>query len=163
MLAHRLARYGIGDTLFDVAASLSGTDLTPLSDYLPVWRARLRQSLRDDPEGHLHRRHPALALEVSDTFPDINVVMAYTHPITSPLPFDILYHFTLNKPRPDYVRLGQLCEAYFSWGTPFGITMTFENLIWPGVFLREMITDHLRCAWEDLPTDITVSVQFHDL
>ncbi|KAF8834143.1 PIN domain-like protein, partial [Paxillus ammoniavirescens] len=76
-----LAWYRLGDDLFDAMHNLEAADL---ATFITSWRDRLCQTLAHDPAGHLGQCHPALAeIASSGSFPDLDVVRAYTHPVTS--------------------------------------------------------------------------------
>ncbi|THH21607.1 hypothetical protein EUX98_g8336 [Antrodiella citrinella] len=152
VVASKLAQYGLGDALL-ARAQLDVDDPTALAEYLVGWRKSLRTYLKTDPCRYLGRVYPSLAAQVTDTFPDVDIINAYVHPVTLPLPFENIYSFKLARPHPDYVRLAQLCEAYFTWGVLTvltGIIAKFNKWIWEGVFLRELISDILHGSpWDE--------------
>src|SRR5271170_6918262 len=80
LIAHGLARYGLGDALIEAAESLSPHEL---NIYLVQWREALCTVLRTDSEGYIGRRCVTLARSVPDAFPDPAVLCAYVMPLTS--------------------------------------------------------------------------------
>lgn len=78
--AHRIARYGLGDSLLAMVHRHSDADLVlALND----WRDELRDVLRHDPQRHIGLKHKALADAVTDTFPSHKILLAYAKPLTS--------------------------------------------------------------------------------
>lgn len=106
---------------------------------LAAWRNRLREVLSSDPEGITGGRRPAAANHISNTFPDQDVLEAYTRPLCSlrkgpctPEPMLTL---------PDLARIAKLCEQYFEWATPGNISDKFSMHVWPGAILRMILAD----------------------
>lgn len=131
-VAHGLARYGFGVTLRDAYWGRGGVRLV---DFLPGWREEIRHVLCTDKGGHLGRRYARLSQQIPDSWPDIDVLADYINPVTSS-PEDLEYSW---PHPPDIVRLGQLCERYFSWGTRAGISRHFASCLVPGVVTRILI------------------------
>ncbi|EPQ56082.1 PIN domain-like protein [Gloeophyllum trabeum ATCC 11539] len=130
-LAAGLARYGCGEALLEAAAS-TAADISP--SFLQ-WRTQLRHYVRDDPEGYIGHRNPALASRIPDTFPSRAVLAAYVNPVTSFL-MGTGVPPPCNASLPDVASLARLCEHYFTWGSGNEILRRFTDHIWPGVALR---------------------------
>ncbi|KAG0699190.1 hypothetical protein DFH29DRAFT_1081424 [Suillus ampliporus] len=98
LIAAALARCGFGDRLLEAASSLS----------------------REELEKWL----PALAKKIPDDFPDVDILLFYTNPITSE---------TEGKPtreikkEPDIGKIAGLCELYFEWGVKDVIIKRFRT------------------------------------
>ncbi|CDO74615.1 hypothetical protein BN946_scf184325.g2 [Trametes cinnabarina] len=138
VVAYGLAKYGLGRSLHDALCSMSEDKL---SAFLPAWRAQLRDSLRVDPQGHIGRRHAALAASVPATFPDVAVARLFLDP---PLLCADQYAL-LGDARPvDLPRLGQLCERYFQWGSCAELLKTFRKTLWVGEAVHMLIRDGLQ-------------------
>jgi len=111
-----------------------------------------------DPQGLIGRRNPACAENVTDTFPDPDIVRSYLSPLTSlsrgkTLPL-------VNGRIPDLARIGELCERYFEWATPAGILPKFHKHVWPGVVLRMIREDILKA--DALLNSVDCSAQITD-
>jgi hypothetical protein len=131
-------KYGLGTSLCDAARTMS---CDKFRHFLIAWRDRLREVLRMDPQGLIGRRNPACAENVTDTFPDPDIVHSYLNPLTSLSHGQTLP--SVNGRIPDLARLGELCERYFEWATPAGILPKFHKHVWPGVVLRMIREDIL--------------------
>jgi hypothetical protein len=112
-------------------------------NYLTGWREWLREVLCTDPQDLIHRRNPACAENITDAFPDPEVVYSYLSPLTSlshaqPLP-------SINSQLlPDVAQIGELCEQYFEWATPADILLKFLKHIWPGVVFQMVCKDIMK-------------------
>ncbi|KAN0137252.1 hypothetical protein V8E53_004962 [Lactarius tabidus] len=144
-IAHGLAKCGFGDELVKAAHSLSRDELP---DFLATWREDLCAELRTNAHGHLGSKKPSLAKAVPDSFPDINVLLSYTNPITSTT--DSSARHTHTPPRwehePDLGKLAHLCELHFEWGLKGNIIKRFRTIIWPGIVLRVLRRSALEAA-----------------
>ncbi|KAI0289660.1 hypothetical protein BC826DRAFT_1098460 [Russula brevipes] len=136
-IAHGLAKCGLGDELLEAAQSLTRTEL---SDFLTTWRDALRSELRTNARGHLGTKKPSLAKTVPDTFPDVDVLLSYTNPITSAT--DAGARRTHTPPRwecePDLAKMAHLCELHFEWGLKDIIIKRFRTVLWPSIVLRAL-------------------------
>jgi len=133
-IAHGLAKCRFGDSLYDAASTLPRCEL---QEFLSNWRKDLRQELLTNSQGHLGRKHVALARSVPDDFPDIDILLSYTNPITSETQCratDGLRHTW--KKEPDLGKLANICELYFEWGVKETIIKRFRTIIWPSMVLR---------------------------
>ena len=133
--AHALARCGFGDTLYEAATTLS-RDALP--NFLTSWRQRLREELRTNSRGIIGRKLVKLAKEVSESFPDIDILLSYTSPITSEslgCAVEKNLKLTWGK-EPDVNKLATICEFYFEWGYKDAIIKRFRTLLWHSIVLR---------------------------
>ncbi|KAG5725110.1 Flap endonuclease GEN like protein [Termitomyces sp. T112] len=133
-IAHGLAKCGFGDTLFQAAQSMTREQL---KTFLIAWRHELCHELRTDSQGHVGKKHPSLANSVTSDFPDIDILLSYTNPITSEsmgCPADTL-RLTWSK-EPDLGKLASTCEFYFEWGYKEAIIKRFRTVIWHSAVLR---------------------------
>ncbi|KIY49867.1 PIN domain-like protein, partial [Fistulina hepatica ATCC 64428] len=134
VIAHGLARCGFGDQLCGAANRLSRDELPA---FLDNWRHALREELRTNARGFVGRKHTKLAASISDAFPDINVLLSYTHPITTESMGRTQNNLKLTWSRdPDLTRLARICEQFFEWGFKELIIKRFRTIIWPGTVLR---------------------------
>ncbi|KAH9948473.1 hypothetical protein B0H21DRAFT_876090 [Amylocystis lapponica] len=130
-IAHGLARCGFGDTLLTAARTLPRSALPA---FLSAWRTELREELRTNARGLVGRKQPALAKSIPADFPDIDVLLSYTHPETS--------EHGRSRPalawdkEPDLARIAGLCELYFEWGIKHIIIKRFRTVLWPSAVLR---------------------------
>ncbi|KAK0188196.1 hypothetical protein F5146DRAFT_746034 [Armillaria mellea] len=138
--AKGLARAGHADTLYHVATTQTREELL---EYLPVWRAEVVTELRTNYSGCLGHKHVKLGNSISETFPDVNILLAYTDPVTSPL--EEYDGIDWMKKEPDIPAIAALCKMYFEWGSTELVVKRFRTLIWPGLALRIL----RRCMIED--------------
>ena len=132
--ARGLARAGFGDSLVHAARTLTRG---ALEDFLVGWRQQIRDELRTNASGRLDRKSPALAKTITEDFPNIDVVLAYTNPITSEAkgPGHRNTVVDWNK-EPDLGKIAGLCEMYFEWGVKHIIIKRFRTVLWPSAVLR---------------------------
>ena len=132
--AHGLAKAGFGDSLLRAALALSRSDFEA---FLVGWREELRAELKANVKGCLPRKSPALAKTVPEDFPDINVVLAYTNPVTSEAKGPTHRNAVVDWDKePDLGRIAGLCEMYFEWGVRQVIIKRFRTVLWPAAVLR---------------------------
>ena len=134
-IAHGLAKCGFGDQLLEAARTLSRS---ALEEYLVKWRDAVRAELRTNARGHLGKRQPALSKAVPEDFPDVDVLLSYTNPITSET--DAGARRTHVRPtwvrEPDLGKIAHLCEVHFEWGMKEAIVKRFRTVLWPSAVLR---------------------------
>ena len=126
-----MARGELSQSLFTAATELSPS---ALSDFLVSWRKNLWEELSSDPHGLMGRKRPTLAVNVTSTFPDVNVLRHHALPATS-------WSENGNGPdtsswtlhQPDLAKIATLCEKSFSWGTSHTIISRFRENVWSGV------------------------------
>ncbi|KAK0467725.1 uncharacterized protein EV420DRAFT_1742825 [Desarmillaria tabescens] len=82
----------------------------------------------------------SLAKSVPESFSDIDILLAYTHPVTSRSEGKPDYYADISWTRkePQIPALAGLCEFYFEWGFKESIIKRFRTLIWPGIVLRTL-------------------------
>lgn len=134
-IAHALARLGFGQDLLNILRSFHGHEL---DKYLTGWRDALRDELRTNASGLLHKCHPKLATDIPDTFPNLEVVNLYLNPLTSASPnyTGPLPNVNLWTPRePSIANLSSLCTSLFGWKGEYLLKKLNSNL-WPGVVFR---------------------------
>ncbi|KAI0669291.1 PIN domain-like protein [Trametes maxima] len=130
-IAHGLARCGLGDSLLDVARTKTRHELEA---FLAVWRDELRRELRTNKHGYLPRNYNKLTDTIPESFPDINVVLAYAIPVTSETrgrPYIVDW----NK-QPDFPRITALCATVFQWEDRVLLLERFRTVLWPLAVFR---------------------------
>ena len=133
-IAHGLAKAGFGDTLLEAALTLPRP---ALSTFLSGWREDLRTELRTNAKGCLPRKCAALSKTVPEDFPNIDIVLAYTNPVTSEAKGAGHRNVTVDWDKePDLGRIAGLCEMYFEWGVKQIIIKRFRTVLWPAAVLR---------------------------
>ncbi|TIB65372.1 hypothetical protein E3P77_02756 [Wallemia ichthyophaga] len=138
--AFGLARAGFGEKLME------GVSLTPPSElpsFLDAWRAEMREELTHNTSGHLSSKRPAVAAALTPSFPDMEVLARYTHPLTTAsTECDAVYRASLAAVRfakePDIAALARFCEEYFEWGERSRIVAKFRSSVWDGVYVRAL-------------------------
>lgn len=132
-IAHGLARCGFGDTLLDAVRTLSRHELP---DFLVTWRHELRHELRTNAHGFIGSKRVKLASSVPESFPDIEVLLSYTNPVTSESEGRAgRIAYAWNR-EPDLGRLAGICELFFEWGVKDIIVKRFRTTIWAPIVLR---------------------------
>ena len=136
-IAHGLAKSGFGDELLEAAQSLTRAGL---SEFLITWRETLRNELRTNSRKHLGSKKPSLAKAVPDSFPDIDILLSYTNPITSATDAGARRTHTPPewKREPDLGKLAHVCELHFEWGLKDIIIKRFRTVLWPSIVLRAL-------------------------
>lgn len=136
-IAHGLAKSGLGDELLEAAQSLTRAEL---SEFLTSWREALRNELRTNSRKHLKSKKPSLAKTIPDSFPDIDILLSYTNPITSAT--DAGARRTHTPPEwnrePNLAKLAHVCELHFEWGLKDTIIKRFRTVLWPSIVLRAL-------------------------
>lgn len=133
-IAHGLAKCGFGDTLLTAVHTLSPDRL---QGFLTVWRQELREELRTNSRGHLGRKNPTLARSLPESFPDMDVLLSYTNPLTSESKGKGSRAFDIDwEKEPDLGKVAGLCEMYFEWGVREIIIKRFRTVLWPSAVLR---------------------------
>ena len=84
-VAHALARCGFGESLLEALERYEGNEVG-LRLWLEGWRDDLKQELRTNSKGHLKTKKKALANSIPDSFPDLDVLNLYAHPVVSSPP-----------------------------------------------------------------------------
>ena len=140
-VAHGLAKCGFGDTLLSAAHTLPREGL---QEYLIAWKSDLAEELRTNSRGILGRKYNSLSKAIPEEFPDIDILMSYTKPVTSETEGKA-HKVKANWERPlDVGRIAHICELYFEWGVRHAIIKRFRTVIWPAAvfrFLRESVLE----------------------
>ncbi|KAK7688432.1 hypothetical protein QCA50_007970 [Cerrena zonata] len=132
--AHGLAKCGFGDSLVKSARNLSEDEL---EEWLNGWREDVRKELRTNSRGFLGRKCPSLAKALQDDFPNVDVLLSYTNPITSESYGRTITDFKIDwEKEPDLGKIAGVCEMYFEWGVKEIIIKRFRTVIWPPAVLR---------------------------
>lgn len=136
-IAHGLAKSGLGDELLEAAQSFTRAEL---SEFLTTWREALRNELRTNSRKHLGSKKPSLAKTIPDSFPDIDILLSYTNPITSATDAGARRTHTVPewKREPDLAKLARVCELHFEWGLRDTIIKRFRTVLWPSIVLRAL-------------------------
>lgn len=132
--AYGLAKCGFGDTLLQATQTL---DREGLADFLISWRNELRHELKTNAQGFIGRKQPNLAKSVPEAFPNIDILLSYTNPITSESMgcANNNAKITWSK-EPDLGKLASVCEFYFEWGYREAIIKRFRTVIWRAAVQR---------------------------
>ena len=135
-VAYGLAKYGLGDSLLD-AAKMHHDDEAKLADFLNDWREELRTLLHTDPDGYIGRRSTSIAKNIHNNFPIPQVILAYTHPLTSwsrggsgvaAVP-------PIHLREPDIHGLALFCTRHFGWD-PNTLHAKFKSVVWEGACVK---------------------------
>jgi len=132
LISAALARCGFGDQLLEAARSL---DRDELEKWLVMWRGQVRDELRTNKSGIIGSKKPALAKKIPDDFPDLEILLSYTNPITSETEGKSTREVTWEH-EPDIGKIAGLCELYFEWGVKDVIVKRFRTVLWPSAVLR---------------------------
>ncbi|KAH7924438.1 hypothetical protein BV22DRAFT_508362 [Leucogyrophana mollusca] len=135
LIARGLARCGFGDSLVNAAESMSRDELP---DFLAIWREDVKKELRTNSMGHIGSKKPSLASKIPEDFPDVEILLSYTNPITSETEGKggrNSIKITWER-EPDLGKVAGLCELYFEWGVKDVIIKRFRTVLWPSAVLR---------------------------
>lgn len=134
VISHGLAKCGFGETLYQAARDLNRDEL---QTFLGHWRRDIRHELRTNSQGHIGKKHPALAKSIPETFPDIDILLSYTNPVTSESMGKAKNNLQLTwSKEPNLGKLAATCEFYFEWGYREAIIKRFRSVIWHSAILR---------------------------
>ncbi|KAH7911802.1 hypothetical protein BJ138DRAFT_870624 [Hygrophoropsis aurantiaca] len=135
LIAKGLARCGFGDSLLTAAQTMPQNELP---DFLASWREDVKKELRSNSMGHIGSKKPSLASKIPEDFPDIEILLSYTNPITSETENrSSRNQTTVTWDRePDLGKIAGLCELYFEWGVKDIIIKRFRTVLWPSAVLR---------------------------
>jgi holliday junction resolvase YEN1 len=136
MTAQCLAQSKLATSLFVAFTSLSRHDL-PV--FLVNWREKLSNQLIYDPNGLIGWKNPSLAKRIPESFPDINVLQLYANPIASWTIGDgpDISHWRLGE--PNLAQIAVLCKKSFSWGTSGHLINQFQDDLWRGIVVRQLL------------------------
>ncbi|KAJ7508231.1 PIN domain-like protein, partial [Mycena galericulata] len=127
-VAYSQGQRGLGDSLLSAMQTLGPAELAA---FLVVWRNALREDLTG--QGHLDA-----AAQISEAFPNPDILDLYVHPVTSGsyngAILDVSGWVVL---MPDIISISRLCEELFSWGTAAELPEKFSVLL-PGLCLKRL-------------------------
>ncbi|RYP08084.1 hypothetical protein DL764_002124 [Monosporascus ibericus] len=127
-LACEAARAGFGKSL----CQLKRSDTSSLNS----WRERLIYELRTNESGFFRTRHKAL--HVPGTFPNIDVLRYYTHPVVSPAStLERLRNQTWGRP-VDVQGLREFVGETFDWTYRIG-AIKFIRVLAPSLLIRKLM------------------------
>ena len=134
VIAEGLVRYGLGPRLCQAVETLHGD---ALDDALTMWRHDLRLFIRQDPDKHIGHRYPSVAGKIPDTFPNLDVLKNYMHPITSSVA-----SLPSLPERPNFPDVGGIAhfleEAHVFENTDNFLKMSRKDM-WPVLARRELM------------------------
>ncbi|KAG6836242.1 hypothetical protein H0H93_009892, partial [Arthromyces matolae] len=126
-----LARCGYGEELFEAfKAQLSPDDYCA---FLATWRTKLQEELGKNTHGFLARREPKVAGNITDAFPDVNILNSYLIPVTTwtltgnPVDTSRWLH---NE--PTLPNISQFCSRF--WGVE-KMKSVFRSKLWHGILI----------------------------
>ncbi|KAJ6622805.1 PIN domain-like protein, partial [Mycena sp. CBHHK59/15] len=138
--SHAIARGNLGDMLLHEALQ-SPTPTAVFLEFLTSWKEALCSEFSTDPHGHLGRKHKAIAATIAETpsFPDLDVIFAYVHPITSWSENYLLpdYH-SWGLAQPNLTRIARSCQVQFGWGAA-AITTKFSKVLYSGIAIQSLL------------------------
>ena len=136
MTARYLAQTKLATSLFIASTDLSRDDL---SSFLVDWREKLRNQLMYDSDGLIGQKFPSLAKKISKSFPEINVLRLYANPITTWTFGDGPDTSRWRPGQPDLAQIAVLCEKSFSWGSSGHLVNRFQDNLWRGIVVRQLL------------------------
>ncbi|KAH9908813.1 PIN domain-like protein [Epithele typhae] len=138
-VALEIVKCGFGQILYEALLRYPDNNDHKLAVFLAGWRYRVKCALKAG-STNFKRKHPALAENITDAFPDLYVARLFLHPLVSP----VERYEAIPGPRPmDLARLGHLCELHFSFGSSTGIKDTFRTALWPGELVSMLVAEGL--------------------
>jgi Holliday junction resolvase YEN1 len=124
-------------------ASVAHSDPAQQSQLLQSWCDKLEKFVLTTRLGSAQRLHGKLAENIrSDrSFAQLEVLLLYTHPLTSwhPASPQSTPPFASWMPKhPDLPGLASVCERSFSWGAREDLMKKFSNVVWPAVVINKL-------------------------
>ncbi|KAJ7489980.1 PIN domain-like protein [Mycena galericulata] len=137
-LAHAVARGPLGDALLE--AVLQNPEITDeFLDFLVSWRATLAWEFATDPHGYLGRKQRAIAANITSSFPNLGVLYAYTHPVTSwSENYSPPTYQSWGLPKPDVKKIASFCQRQFDWDAA-KISSTFVKHLYSGIVMQSLL------------------------
>lgn len=135
-----MARGNLGDDLLHEALK-SCTPTAQFLQFLNSWRHALALEFSTNPHGLLSRKHGAIAATIAGTpsFPNIDVIFAYVHPITS-WSTDTRpdYHSWGSLASPNVSGIAKLCQGQLGWDAAT-ISASFGNNLYLGIAMQSFL------------------------
>ncbi|KIM49770.1 hypothetical protein M413DRAFT_48000, partial [Hebeloma cylindrosporum] len=136
VVALGLARCGFGDQLLEAIEK----DEDP-AIFSPRLRGLICTELRENPQGKLDTRHPSLAAQFPDDFPNPEVVKLYHKPVTS-------WSYNQKLPsqgnwktrEPSIAKITQFCYDNLGWRTESVLKEKLHSHLWEGVFAQMLFS-----------------------
>lgn len=142
-LACEAARAGFGKTL----CRLKKADVSGLA----TWKEWLTYELRHNESGFFRTRHKALS--VPDSFPNLDVLRYYTHPVVSPeSTLDRLRNQSWDKP-VDVRGLREFVRETFDWNYRIG-AVKYIRVLAPCLLVRKMMSRNIRVNQLTQPLEV---------
>ncbi|KAF8209790.1 PIN domain-like protein [Mycena galopus ATCC 62051] len=138
--AHAMACGNFGDDLLHEALQ-SCTPTTQFRQFLNSWRQALALEFSTDSLGLLGRKHGAIAAVIAGTpsFPNIDVIFAYVHPITSwSTNTRPDYHSWGSPVSPNVSGIAKLCQGQLGWDAAT-ISTSFGNNLYLGITTQSFL------------------------
>lgn len=109
--------------------------------FLSSWKVALAWEFAADPHGYLGSKHKAIAATITDTpaFPNLDVLYAYTHPITSwSENYSPPAYQSWGLPTPDLKKIATLCQIQFGWDAA-EISTKFVKFLYSGIAIQSLL------------------------
>ncbi|KAJ7900692.1 hypothetical protein B0H14DRAFT_2493616, partial [Mycena olivaceomarginata] len=139
-IAHAVARGKLGDTLLQRALE-SSTPTAEFLEFLISWKQALCIEFLTDPHGHLGRKYKSVATTIAETpsFPDVEVIFAYVHPITSWSENHSLPPcHSWGLAAPDLTAITSFCQLQFRWNAT-EIARKFSEGLFLGIAIQSLL------------------------
>jgi len=136
VVALGLAQCGFGDELLSAIERNEDINI-----FGPRLRNAICAELRGNSQGKLGARHPSLAAQVPEDFPNREVLELYTHPLTSQS-----CGCTTPSQRdwrtrgPSIAKIAQFCFDHLGWKTESVLKEKLHNHLWEGVFAQMLFS-----------------------
>jgi len=153
VVALGLARCGFGDQLLEAIDK----DEDP-AIFSPRLRGLICAELRDNSQGKLGSRHPSLAAQFPDDFPDPKIVRLYNKPATSWSCGQTIPSLSDWKTRePSIAKITQFCSDHLGWKTESVLKEKLHNYLWEGVFAQMLFS--VRLIVQDMKYVILIEIR----
>ncbi|KDQ57144.1 hypothetical protein JAAARDRAFT_97135, partial [Jaapia argillacea MUCL 33604] len=136
-----LAKCGLRRQLVLAVQELSGSEL---SQFLSSWCQDLRGELNTNSHGFLNSKHPHIAQNVQDDFPNPDIVRAYSTPLTSSSSSSssssgskTLHRTDIQLQSPSISALARIGMAHI-WKDASDVLVAFHNNLW-GAMCMQML------------------------
>ena len=145
-IAHKLAQYGLGDTLLHAANTLPL--LESVSTFLVNWRTELCRVLTSDPLGILQCKYCDLAHDIwgMTDFPDPAVIAGYLSPLTSWSKDKPDFSNLVTSCQPDLTAISRFCVQCFSWSAE--VILKWLGGVWTAVVVQALCRVSYWCCYK---------------
>jgi hypothetical protein len=136
-MAVALARAGFGTKL--VTGLEHCSTICDANMFIVQWCHSLAEELITNTSGFLAQHQPTLAKSIPLTFPDLNIINLYLHPVTLQSQGGTTSSVGSTGREASLQGLAVFAEKHFLWGHTAGILHHFSTTIFPGLAIQQLM------------------------